>query len=384
MHNSQIPCNAADDDGADGMMMPDRLFRVFVVDDTTTNIEILLETLGDLYDVRVALDGATALDDIPEAEPDLILLDVMMPGMDGYEVCRRLKQDPRTRHVPVIFVTARHQAEDEIRGLELGAVDYITKPFVPVVVQARVRSHLHLAYAKAQLAQHNQRLEETVRQRTEDLRLRNADLEATRLQLIRRLGRAAEYRDNETGLHVIRMSNYARLLALAIGWTEERADVLLHAAPMHDIGKIGIPDRILLKPGALTDEEWPVMRGHPAIGARIIGWHESDLLRSACTVALTHHEKWDGTGYPRALQGTHIPVEGRIVAVCDVFDALTTRRPYKDAWPVADAVAWMLNNAGRHFEPGLVEAFIGILPRILEVREQWQESREELPEIEVR
>ena len=355
-------------------MPEDRIAKIFVVDDTETNIDILLETLGDTYDVSVALDGLTALEDIPEQEPDLILLDVMMPDMDGYEVCRRLKADPRTKAIPVIFVTAKQETEDETFGLELGAVDYITKPFSPAVVLARVRTHLQLAQAKMKLSQANEILEKKVRQRTEELHQKNVELEETRLEIIRRLGRAAEYKDNETGLHVIRMSHYSRLLALEAGLEEKRTEILFNAAPMHDIGKIGIPDMILLKPGRLTEEEWGVMRRHPEIGAGIISIQHSPMLEMARIVALTHHEKWDGTGYPQGLVGENIPIEARIVAIADVFDALTTKRPYKAAWSIEKATELLQDSAGSHFDPQMVPLFIGIIPQILEVREKWKEQ----------
>ncbi|MBF0417896.1 MAG: response regulator, partial [Magnetococcales bacterium] len=317
-------------------------------------------------------------------EPDLILLDVMMPDMDGYEVCRRLKQDPRTRKIPLIFVTAKQETEDETYGLELGAVDYITKPFSPAVVLARVRTHLQLARARQELARANEVLEERVRQRTEELHNKNLELEETRLEIIRRLGRAAEYKDNETGLHVIRMSHYSRLLALAAGLDEKRVETLFQAAPMHDIGKIGIPDLILLKPARLSSDEWNVMRSHPDIGAGIIGRQSSPLLETARIVAQTHHEKWDGSGYPRGLSGEEIPIEGRIVAIADVFDALTTRRPYKEAWPIAKAVELLTEGAGSHFDPRLVPLFITILPKVLEVRESWKEHEEDDGVVELR
>ncbi|MBF0613552.1 MAG: response regulator [Magnetococcales bacterium] len=354
-------------------MSEEQMSRIFVVDDTETNIDILLETLGDTYEVSVALDGPTALEDIPERAPDLILLDVMMPDMDGYEVCKRLKADPRTQNIPLIFVTAKQETEDETYGLELGAVDYITKPFSPAVVLARVKTHLQLEKARRELARSNEILEDRVRQRTAELYIKNLELEETRLEIIRRLGRAAEYKDNETGLHVIRMSHYSRLLALAANMEEKDAETLFQAAPMHDIGKIGIPDLILLKPGRLTNEEWNVMRNHPEIGAGIIGKQDSMLLETARIVALTHHEKWDGSGYPRGLVGAEIPMVGRIVAIADVFDALTTKRPYKEAWPVEKAVQLLRDGAGTHFDPNLVPLFVSILPGVLEVRENWKE-----------
>jgi putative two-component system response regulator len=232
-------------------------------------------------------------------------------------------------------------------------VDYITKPISAPRLKARIRTHLALH-------DQNRDLESKVRARTREL-------EETRLEIIQRLGRAAEYRDNETGMHVIRMSHASRIIALELGVPAEEAQTLLQAAPMHDIGKIGIPDRVLLKPGKLDPGEWEIMRRHPEIGAGIIGSHASALLRMAAQVALTHHEKWNGMGYPHGLRGEAIPLMGRIVAVADVFDALTSVRPYKRAWSVADAVAELERNSGSHFEPRIVAAFMARLPEILAV-----------------
>ncbi len=337
-----------------------RTETILVVDDTPDNIDVLSGLLRPAYRVKAATSGERALQ-IARAQPhpDLILLDIMMPGMDGYQVCETLKSDPRTRHIPVIFVTARSEVEDEARGLALGAVDYITKPVSPPIVLARVRTHLRLY-------DQNRQLEEKVRERT-------AELVTTRLEIIRRLGRAAEFKDNETGLHVIRMSHYARLLAEAMGSAEDWAELLFNAAPMHDIGKIGIPDRILLKPGPLDEGEWREMRHHPEYGAEIIGEHDSELLRLSREIALYHHERWDGSGYPHGLRGEAIPLAARIVAIADVFDALTTRRPYKPAWPVERALAYLEEQAGRHFDPELAALFLEILPRILEIRQRYEE-----------
>ena len=334
------------------LRLPDeRLPTVLVVDDTPTNIDILQEALSPQYRVKVATSGARALEIAGLADrPDIILLDIMMPGMDGYEVIRRLKEDPFTQGIPVLFVTAKEGAEDELRGFELGCVDFITKPISALKVQARVRTHLAL---------HDQsrKLEAQVRERTRDL-------EESRLQIIQRLGRAAEFRDNETGMHIIRMSRISQIVALELGFSPGEAELLLQAAPMHDVGKIGIPDRILLKPGKLDEEEWAIMRLHPEIGAGIIGNDPSPLLQLAALVAHTHHEKWDGSGYPRHLAGQDIPLVARIVAVADVFDALTSKRPYKAAWTVEAAVANLREQAGRHFEPRVVEAFLKRLPEI--------------------
>ena len=335
---------------------------ILVVDDTPANIDLLVGCLKTHYNVKAATRGEKALQIVRSGDPpDMILLDVMMPGMDGYEVCRRLKEDFTTRHIPVIFVTAKIGVEDEIHGFSLGAVDYITKPISPPIVQARVRTHLALH-------DQNRELEFKVSRRT-------AELHETRLQIIQRLGRAAEYKDNETGMHVIRMSHYARLLGLAVGMREREADLLFDAAPMHDIGKIGIPDRILQKPGKLDRDEWAIMRTHCQIGAEILGdAGGSELLEMARVVALTHHEKWDGSGYPNGLAGESIPRVGRIVAVADVFDALTSARPYKPAWPVERAIEFLEKGAGSHFDPRLVASFLAALPRVLEVRERYQEQ----------
>ena len=248
------------------------------------------------------------------------------------------------------------EVEDEQKGFEAGGVDYITKPVSPPLVQARVATHLRLHA-------HERHLTKLVRDRT-------SELEATRLEIIRRLGRAAEFKDDETGQHVIRMSHYTRILAEAAGMPADEVDVLFNAAPMHDIGKIGIPEAILLKPGKLLPDEWKIMQKHPAIGAGIIGRHEHPLLNTARIVALTHHEKWDGSGYPRGLAGEKIPLVGRIVAIADVFDALTSERPYKQAWPVEEAIDFLQKQSGSHFDPRLVALFIAKLPEVMQVRAQ--------------
>lgn len=274
---------------------------VLVVDDTPENIDILVGILGDEYKVKVAIDGPKALAIAGKSAPDIILLDVMMPGMNGYEVCKRLKQEPLTAHIPVIFVTALTDVADETQGFELGAVDYITKPVSAPVVKARVKTHLSLYDQKRLLEQ--------------EVKARTRELEVTRLEIIRRLGRAAEYKDNETGMHVIRMSHYARLLAREAGMSEHFCELIYNASPMHDIGKIGTPDAILKKPAKLDDEEWREMQRHAEIGAEIIGEHPDPMLEMARRIALTHHEKWDGSGYPKGLSGEEIPIEGRIVAI---------------------------------------------------------------------
>jgi putative two-component system response regulator len=321
---------------------------ILAVDDEATNLQLLRQILQEKYRLLFAKDGARALELAHQERPDLVLLDVMMPGMSGYEVCAALKAHPATAAIPVIFVTALTDTDDEVEGFEAGAVDYITKPVSPPLVRARVKTHLSL--------------------------VRMEELRATRLAIVQRLGLAAEYKDNETGLHVIRMSHFARLLGVAAGMNEHEADDLLHAAPMHDVGKIGIPDRILQKAGPLDPDEWKVMQSHATIGGEIIGEHGGGMLALARNIALTHHEKWDGSGYPQGLAGERIPLEGRIVAIADVFDALTSKRPYKAAWSEEEALDYLRKQKGQHFDPALVDLFIEQMPAIRKIRERWAES----------
>jgi putative two-component system response regulator len=321
---------------------------ILAVDDEASNLQLLRQILQDHYRLRFAKDGTRALELAREERPDLILLDVMMPGMSGYEVCAALKADAALAAIPVIFVTALNDTDDELEGFEAGAVDYITKPISPPIVRARVRNHLSL--------------------------VRMEELRASRLEIVQRLGLAAEYKDNETGLHVIRMSHFARILGLAAGMTEHEADDLLHAAPMHDVGKIGIPDCILQKPGALDADEWKIMQSHATIGAEIIGQHEHGVLGLARKIALTHHEKWDGSGYPNGVAGAAIPLVGRICAIADVFDALTSVRPYKKAWTEQEALDLLVAQKGKHFDPALVDLFLTQMPAIRAIRERWAEQ----------
>ncbi len=343
---------------------------ILVADDTPENIDLLSALLRQDYRVKVATSGEKALAIVNSTEPpDLILLDIMMPGMNGYDVCRRIKANPDRRGIPIIFVTAMTSIEDERLGLEVGAVDYITKPISPPIVSARVRTHLAL-YDQTRV------LEDRVRERT-------AELFASRQQIIRRLGRAAEFRDNETGNHVIRMSYYARLIAQAIGLGPEATELLFNTASMHDIGKIGIPDAVLLKPGPLSKAEWAVMRQHPEIGAEIIGEHDDELLQTARTIALTHHERFDGSGYPRGLIGEDIPLFGRIVAIADVFDALMTARPYKPAMPIDETLQVMGRNTGLHFDPALMEVLPSVLPDMLRINATYADTHGPMTDVDV-
>jgi len=332
--------------------------RVLIVDDSPENIHILMEILKDHCDVSVAINGEKALK-IAAMEPsmDLILLDIMMPGMDGYEVFAKLKANRKTANIPVIFVTALTADEDEAKGLELGAADYITKPFNPALVRARVKNHL-------ELKDYRDKLEEMVREKTNELMI-------TRDVAIETIGSLAEYRHFETGFHIKRTMNYVRLLAEKLKdhpnfkdfLNEDRIEHLWKSAPLHDIGKVGVPDSILMKPGKLTPEEFAEMQRHAIFGRDALDCSTSKLgpnsfLNIAQEMAYTHHEKWDGTGYPQGLKGAEIPVSGRLMAVADVYDALITRRVYKPAFPHHQAVDIIRDGSGTAFDPEIVEVFL--------------------------
>lgn len=322
--------------------------RILIVDDEPANLKVMREVLGNQYRMSFAKSGAAALALLEKEQPKLILLDIMMPDMNGFEVCEILKSTPALSHIPIIFVTALGDESDEFKGFELGAVDYITKPISPAIVRARVKTHLSLVQAE--------------------------QLKQAHVDLVHRLGRAAEYKDTDTGEHIARMSQYSKLLALEFGMGEQQAELLRQAAPMHDVGKIGIPDAILLKPGRLTPDEFDHMKQHAAIGAQILANSSSPLLQLAHKLAIEHHEKWDGSGYPNGLKGEQISVEGRIVAIADVFDALTSKRPYKEAWGVEEALEHMQAQAGKHFDPHLINLFVNKLDAIIAIKSAHQEQ----------
>jgi len=313
----------------------DKLWKILVVDDEPNNLEVLRSVLAGTYTLAFAKNGHQALEAALRHRPDLILLDVMMPGMDGYEVCRRLKSDPDFDQIPIIFVSAMDDVEDQARGFEVGGIDYITKPVSAPIVRARIRTHIALVDQSA---------------------------------VLERLGIAGEYKDNETGAHVRRMGRYSEILAKRLGWSPDACRAISQSAPMHDIGKIAIPDRILLKPGKLDADEWTVMRSHAERGAAIIGAKGSALMQMAARIAISHHEKWDGTGYPHGLRGEAIPIVGRIVALADVFDALLSRRPYKAPWPLDRVIDYIQEQAGLHFDPALVPLFLDSIDEMELVR----------------
>ncbi len=334
--------------------------RILLVDDTKANIDILVQTLKQDYKLGVALTGAKAIEYTKANRLDLILLDILMPEMDGFEVCQRLKENPATRSVPIIFITAIDDPQHKKKGLEIGAVDYITKPFDISEVRARVKTHLSLKITQEELSNRNLILEEKIRERTRELK-------ETQVEIIKRLSLASKYRDNGTGQNVTRISRMARILGLAAGLTPEDAETLALSSMLHDAGKIGIADAILLKKGPLTDDEWKTMKKHTTIGSRLLSGSRSRLIQDAETIALTHHEKWDGSGYNQGLKGEEIPLISRIVGICDVFDALISERPYKQAWPVEQAFREIERKSGTDFDPRLVQLFLGLESELVKI-----------------
>ncbi|MEH6347853.1 MAG: HD domain-containing phosphohydrolase [Bermanella sp.] len=349
--------------------------KILIVDDKPVNVD-LLETML----MMTGFSNVNSTTDSREVEAmhdkddyDLILLDIRMPYMDGFEVMEALSKKVSDDYLPVLVLTAQQDMETRMRALELGAIDYITKPFDSNEVLNRINNILLVRRVFNVRKDQAQILEEMVQNRTAQLQQRTLELEKTRYAIIRCLGRAGEYRDNETGFHVIRMSKSSQVLALAAGLGEKKAELILNASPMHDIGKIGIPDQILLKPGKLEKDEWEVMQTHVAIGGEILREDDSELMGMAHSIAMSHHEKFDGSGYPQGLKGEDIPIEGRISAICDVFDALTSERPYKQAWSVEDAVAFIIDGSGSHFDPNLVAVFNRVLPQILKIRVEYSD-----------
>lgn len=334
--------------------------RILIVDDEPNNISVLSELLISDYELMVALNGKKALELAGgDRQPDLILLDIMMPEMNGLEVCQKLKADPVTASIPVIFITAKVDIKDEAHGLSVGAVDYITKPISPPIVKARVATHL--ALFRQQKA-----CEIRVQQQTEEIRRSQEDA-------VYMLGHAGHTNDDDTGMHIWRMAEFSKVLARQAGWNVDKQKMLQLAASMHDTGKIGIPDSILKKPGELDADEWRIMQNHSKMGYEILSIAKSPLFLMASEIALHHHEKWDGSGYPDGLAGEDIPESARIVAIADVFDALTTKRPYKAPWRIAKALDYIMDSDG-HFDPKLSELFVSIEDQLVEIMEYWSEK----------
>jgi len=336
--------------------------KILIVDDEPANVALLediLEEQGYTY-FRSTTDSRKTLTMYEEMRPDLVLLDLNMPHLDGFQVMEQLRELEQDSYAPILVLTAQSDRNTRIKSLEAGARDFLGKPFDLIEVKQRIANMLEIRLFHNQTRDQNRLLELKVKERT-------YELEETRREAILRLGRAAEYRDNETGMHVIRMSRLSALLAKEIGLSEQECQLILQASPMHDVGKIGIPDDILLKPGKLDDKEWKTMKMHPEIGAKILSGSRSELMQMAEDIALSHQERWDGSGYPFGLKGEDIPLAGRIVAVADVFDALTSKRYYKDAFSVEESMKIIEDSSGKDFEPRLVEAFKNALPKMIKI-----------------
>lgn len=322
--------------------------KILIVDDDPTNLAVMDDILEGRYPLVFARSGAETLAAVTKHNPALVLLDVGLPDVDGYALCRKIHQMDPMQSVQVIFVTRYSDVVHEAAGFDAGGVDYIVKPVLPQIVRARVSAHLARVQATA--------------------------LTKSYRDAILMLGHAGHYNDTDTGAHIWRMAAYSRALALAWGWDAENCDMLELAAPMHDTGKLGVPQSILRKPGSLDVQEWAVMRTHPQVGFDILSKSQAPIFKLAAEIALHHHERWDGSGYPQALKGKDIPQSARIVALADVFDALSMKRPYKEAWPVERILTHIHADAGKHFDPELVAVFTGILPEILDIQRKWADA----------
>ena len=339
---------------------------VVIVDDNEINVTLLRHLVKAIEDTKAITftDSAAGLQYCLENDPDLVVIDYMMPPPDGMAFIQAFRAHPGRKNTPLLMITANQDAEVRHRALTLGASDFLTKPVDKNEFRARATNMLLLRKSQKQLADRAAWLAEEVAKATNEVLVRERET-------IIRLSKAAEYRDPETGAHILRMANYSQVIARNLGLSEADQTLLLDAAPMHDIGKVGTPDHILLKPGRLDPEEMDIMRQHASIGYDILKGSPSPLLQKAAVIALTHHEKFDGSGYPNNLKAQDIPIDGRIVAVADVFDALTSERPYKKAWPVDDAVKFMHENSGSHFDPVCIEAFFRNWDEIMAIKNRF-------------
>ncbi|MCK5682656.1 response regulator [bacterium] len=346
--------------------------RILILDDNTTNVELLEEIVsGAEYTSVLGITDSREAHDLYKAyRPHLVLLDINMPYFNGYDIMEQFKKIEQDSYIPVLILTALKDDKTRLKALEAGAQDFLTKPFNRLEVLTRIHNMIRIRLLHNKVRNQNIILEQKVK-------IRTMELENTRLEIIRKLGQAAEYRDNETGAHIIRMSKMCALLGGLAGMNSQKINLLLNASPMHDVGKIGIADNILLKPGKLTFEEFKIMKQHTIIGGKLLEGHDSELMLMARSIALTHHEKWDGTGYPHGLKGDQILFEGRIAALSDVFDALTSRRPYKDAYSYEKAISIIKDGKGKHFDPELVDLFIDNIDDFLSIKQEFSSPDEQ-------
>jgi len=348
--------------------------RIAIVDDSEINLTLFKHLVGKIGNCEPLLfaDALQGLQWCTENEPDLIIVDYMMPALDGIGFIERFRAAPGCSEIPVLMITANDDKEVRYEALQKGATDFLTKPVDTVEFRARASIMLALRASQKSMANRNRELAEEVRKATAEIRAREQEL-------LFRMSRAAEFRDPETGAHIQRMAHYSALIAARLGLAETDQELLLQAAPMHDVGKIGIPDYILLKPGRLTPEEFEVMKNHARLGYDLLQNSGSTILQAGAEIALSHHEKFDGSGYPNGLAGEAIPLFGRIVAVADAFDALTSERPYKKAWEFDRALAFLREGRGQHFDPACVDAFEAAWSDVLAIHERFRD--EEIPEL---
>ena len=355
--------------------------HILVVDDDEMNRLLINTILSRMsYKVSEAFDGIDAWEKVTDLSPDLILLDMSMPRMGGLELIHQLKNDSIKKDIPIMIVSGHDDLTDRVKAVEAGADDFLSKPVEQIILKAKVKSLLKIKAYNDHMKNYQNKLEEEVAKKTAKLKNAFDKLEAASeklklysLDTILRLSQAAEYKDPETGQHIQRIGHYIQLIGQAISLTTQEIDELLYAAPMHDVGKIGIPDNILLKPGKLNAEEWAIMKQHAKIGGKILSGSDSSILKTAETIALTHHEKWDGSGYPNKLKGSEIPLSGRITAIADVFDALTSKRPYKNAFSMEKAFAIMKDGQGKNFDPDLIDAFFAVKDDIISIRHKYRQ-----------
>ncbi len=348
--------------------------KILIVDDEKLNVDLIEAFLiPHGYEILRAYNGDEALEIIFKEQPDIVLLDVMMPGKNGFEVTEAVKNNPETIDIPVLLVTALSDRESRIRGVDAGADDFISKPIDKTLLIARVRSLLKIRAFNMLQKEYRKSLEKEVSKLTEDLQKMYDKLKQAYQDTIYRLSLAAEFKDEDTYNHIRRVGYISREVSKALGLDKNLQELIFFTAPMHDIGKIGIPDDILFKPAKLTKEEFEIMKQHTLIGAKILGGSDVDYLKTGAIIALNHHEKFDGSGYPNGLKGKEIPIEGRVVAIADVFDALTSRRPYKEPFPIDKSLKIILDSRGTHFDPDVVDAFFSVKNTILEIKEQFKD-----------